>query len=327
MAEVIKYGVIIVLLACLTENSACRINNDISQLVKKEEITVVITDSGLGGLSVMNDIATKIKASGCFRKVNLIFVNALFDAGSGYNSLKNREDKIDTLDKVLSGIDLRYQPDVILIACNTLSVIYSETDFARRSPVPVRGIIEPGVSLIIENLKMHPNSKVIIFGTETTIEEGTHRRLLLSQNIADDRIITKSCPQLQSYIEEDPFSEETQMLISAYLGEAIETLPQNNDQVFLSLNCSHYGYSEPQWKQAADDLKIRVGGILNPNFTMGDFLMDRKSKGKYPETKLSFEVVSRVEMNNEKAIASLFSSATPELAAALENYKIITDLF
>ena len=42
-----------------------------------KEITIVITDSGLGGLDVMGDIAEKFSESGHYKKVNLIFINAL----------------------------------------------------------------------------------------------------------------------------------------------------------------------------------------------------------------------------------------------------------
>ena len=307
--------------------SSAQVSNDLSLLWGKNEITVVITDSGLGGLSVMDDIAKKMKVSGCFEKVNLIFANALFDANTGYNSLQTREEKINVLNNVLKGIEEHYKPDVIFIACNTLSVIYKETDFVRKSKIPVIGIVEPGVQMIREKLEKDVTSNVIILGTETTIEEDSHKKDLLRLNIAGSRIITKACPQLQSYIEQNPNGEETEMLISVYLNEALDELPENHGAVFLSLNCSHFGYSADLWKKAFTATPHKLGGILDPNLIMADILMDHKYRNRFPDTKISFLIVSKVELLNKKPIFNIFREKAPELAEALQNWRIIPGLF
>jgi glutamate racemase len=300
---------------------------DLSSLFLKREITVVITDSGLGGLSVMEDIAIKMKESGCFQKVNLIFVNALFDINSGYNSLQTKKEKTDMLDSVLTAIDENYHPDAILIACNTLSVIYSETDFSKSTDTPVIGIVEAGVEMIRKGLEDDPASRVIIFGTETTIEENSHMNALLTLNFSGKRIFTKACPQLQSYIEQDPSSEETEMLISVYMNEALEQIEDTAGIVYVSLNCSHFGYSEELWAKAIDNSYYRSGGILNPNYLMGNVLTDEKYKNRYTDTKISFLVVSKIELSNTDSMSGLFRETSPELAKALKNYSLIPGLF
>ncbi len=307
--------------------SSAQVGNDLSLLWGKNEITVVITDSGLGGLSVMDDIAKKMVVSGCFEKVNLIFANALFDANTGYNSLQTREEKISVLNNVLKGIEEHYKPDIIFIACNTLSVIYKETDFARKSNIPIIGIVEPGVNMVREKLEKDVTSNVIIFGTETTIEEDSHKKDLLRLNIAGSRIITKACPQLQSYIEQNPYGEETAMLISVYLNEALDKLPDKNGAVFLSLNCSHFGYSTDLWKEAFANYPYKFGGILDPNLFMADILSNKIYQNRFTNTKISFHVVSKVELINKKPIFNIFRERAPELAEALQNYRIIPDLF
>lgn len=296
-------------------------------LFGKEEITIVITDSGLGGLSVMDEVARKMTASRIYKKVNLIFVNALFDSSSGYNALSGNGEKIDIFDKVLNSIDFRYHPDVILVACNTLSVLCMETPFVKKSKTPVFGIVEPGVDLVVENLLRDTTSSVILFGTETTIEEGSHRKALLERHIEEKRIVEKACPQLQSYVEQNPKGEETGMLISVYLNEALESLPNKNGTVYLSLNCSHFGYSEDLWKKAFTETQFKFGGILDPNHRMGDFLINQKYKNRYPETLVTFLVVSRVELVNEKSIFNIFKMKSPELAKALHNYQLLPELF
>ena len=298
-----------------------------SEAQQKEKITIVITDSGLGGLSVMEDVAKKIKIAGCYKEVNLIFVNALFDSNSGYNSLGTREEKISIFNRVLIGIDQRFKPDAILIACNTLSVLYKETDFAKKSGTTIFGIVESGVQLVAERLLSDPNSSVILFGTETTIEEASHRKALLALNIQDRRIVAKSCPQLQSYIEQNPHSEETEMLISVYLNEALEQLPKTVGTIFLSLNCSHFGYSEDLWERAFATTSFKFGGILDPNFRMADYLIKEECRNKYAETKLTYLVVSKIELLNVNAMVQFFTTKAPEIANALQNYQLIPALF
>ncbi|MEZ4999725.1 MAG: aspartate/glutamate racemase family protein [Bacteroidales bacterium] len=259
--------------AWLSLNMYAQPGIDMNNVYRKDSITVVITDSGLGGLSVMNYLAARLEQAGSFSEVNLIFVNALFDKETGYNTLQTREEKVSTFNRVLESIGRVYKPDVILIACNTLSVIYRDTQFANSSDIPIIGIVEPGVELILSKLVPDAGSSVIIMGTETTISEGTHRRELLENNIEEERIVTEPCPQLQSYIEEDPESEMVEMLISFYVNEALQKTRQREDKIYLSLNCSHFGYSLPLWKKACENQGYDIRGILDPNYLMCDALI------------------------------------------------------
>ena len=298
-----------------------------SPVVDRKEITVVITDSGLGGLDVMDNIAKKLTGSGYYRRVNLIFVNALFDADKGYNALPSREEKITVFNSVLEGIENRFHPDIILIGCNTLSVIFEETDFVKKSDTPVVGIVQPGVQIMADRLLQNEKSIVIITGTETTIAEGSHKKALLEKGFSGGRIITQACPELQSYIEKDPFGEDTQMLISYYVEEALSQLTDRANPLYLSLNCSHFGYSKKLWLQAFKDAGMDLEGILNPNTLMGDLLMPEKNKNRFKKTKLTRAVYSKVIIKNKPPLYDLFKESSPELAEALMHYVIDTDLF
>lgn len=327
MNKLSDYCFIFLLLVLLSARVVAQERNDLSTLFLKQDITVVITDSGLGGLSVVEDIARKMETSGCFRTVNLIFVNALFDINSGYNSLQTKKEKTDMLNNVLTAIEENYHPDVILIACNTLSVIYTETDFIKITDIPVIGIVEAGVEMISKKLEDDPSSSVIIFGTETTIEENSHKKALLNLGFSDDRVFTKACPQLQSYIENDPASEETEMLISVYMSEALSDIGDSARCVYVSLNCSHFGYSEELWAKAISGSPYRSGGILNPNYLMANDLTDEKCKNRFDYTKISFLVVSKTELINAVTMSRFFRETTPELADAIDNYSLVPGLF
>lgn len=293
----------------------------------KKEITIVITDSGLGGLTVMDDIAKKISKSGHYKKVNLIFVNALFDENRGYNALSTREERINIFNNVLYGIEDNFAPDIILVACNTLSVIYAETEFVKKGIKQVEGIVQPGVRLIYENLSENEKAKVIITGTESTIAENSHRASLIQKGISEDRIIVKACPQLQSYIEQDPEGEDTEMLISFYMEEVVSQMGTTKIPVYLSLNCTHFAYSENFWKQAFGNSNVILAKILNPNSIMGDMLLPEEQQGKYRKTKLTYSVVSKVKLKNKESMIRVFREDAPELTKTLDNYYLMPDLF
>jgi len=295
--------------------------------VQEQEITVVITDSGLGGLAVMDTISKELAARGIYEKADLIFVNALFNADKGYNALIDRQAKIDSFDTVLEGIEAKFDPDIIIIGCNTLSVLFPETVFAKDADTPVQGIVEPGVRLIYDQLIKSNNSKVIIAGTETTISEDSHRKSLLKKGISDERIITQACPELQSYIESDPYAEDTEMLISFYMSEAIAQLQEETGSVYLSLNCSHFGYSEKLWKKAFEDSGVGLEEILNPNHAIGKVLLPEQVNKMNTDTKISLAVYSKVLIRNKESMVGIFRERSPGLAEALSNYILDKDLF
>jgi glutamate racemase len=301
---------------------------ELDKILGRESIRIVITDSGVGGLSVMSDIASKLKESGSFKSVDLIFANALFDSESGYNSLQTREEKINMFNRVLYGIDAKYDPDLIFVACNTLSVLIKSTDFAAGTDnPPVIGIVDPGIKLISDRLQENPQSSVIIFGTETTIEEGTHKNTLLGMGFDQSRIINTACPQLQNYIEQDPSGEETDLLITFYLSEALGQVADLNQPIDISLNCSHFGYSYDLWKKALEEYTTKPGHILNPNNTMGNILFTEKNRNRFSNPGILYSVVSKVKLLNAEAMIGFFESSSPSIAKAIRNYKIVEDLF
>ncbi len=308
-----------------------QVNNSYAELDKilgRESIRIVITDSGVGGLSVMSDIASKLKESGSFKSVDLIFANALFDSESGYNSLQTREEKIDMFNRVLNGIDAKYDPDLIFVACNTLSVLINATDFnIQQGNPPVIGIIDPGINLISQRLHKNQNSSVIIFGTETTIEEGTHKEALLAMEYDENRIINMACPQLQSFIEQNPSGEETDLLITYYLSEAVNKIKDTGQVVDISLNCTHFGYSYHLWEEALNNSVNNPGEVLDPNRTMGNILISESNRQRFNASEISFTIVSKVRLVNVEAMIKIFESSSPSMSDALRNYQLVKDLF
>ena len=301
----------------------------LEKFFQKKKVTIAVTDSGLGGLSVTAEAAARLKAAGTFETADLIFYNALFSAEGGYNSLDTRQEKIDIFQRALEGLESKYRPDLILVACNTLSVLFEDTAFSRRTKVPVVGIVDTGVEMMAEGLRAVPGSSVIIFGTPTTISEGTHRRQLEKAGFAAGRIFSQSCPELESFIEKDSGGAETELLIAAFVEEAVQKLPSPPPPVFASLNCTHYGYSLPLWEAAFAGAGVKPAGILNPNSRMADFLFAPGRAGRFPRTAVTVRVVSMVEIDPGKidSLGRWLARTSPETAEALKAYEFVPGLF
>lgn len=298
-------------------------------LLEKESITIVITDSGLGGLSVVADAAEKFRRHPAFKQVNLIFFNALFTDQSGYNGLQTREEKLQVFSSALQSMQDRYAPDIILVACNTLSVLVADTEFARTSTVPVVGIVDDGVDQIAEQLRDKPTARNIIFATQTTVDEATHKNQLLELGFANEQVLTQSCPQLTLYIEQGYDSEYTEMLIDAYVDEAISRMGEKDGPLSVSFNCTHFGYSMESWQRAFASRGIEVSAFLDPNTRMIDFLLPGSMQQRYKQSEIQVKVVSMIDIpaDRQDSIGRWLHATSPVTETALRNFELKPDLF
>jgi glutamate racemase len=301
----------------------------LADFFSKKEVTIAVTDSGLGGLSILGDAVERMKGEHIFPKIHFVFFNALFSTEGGYNSLKTRDQKIGMFNSTLENLEKKHSPDLILIGCNTLSVLYNSTSFSQSSAIPVVGIVNSAVDLIAQNLKTQPESKVILFGTQTTVSEGTYVQKLEEKGFLPERIVSQACPELVSYIEKGYDSEETEMLVLAYVDEALQKLGQTDSELYVSFNCTHYGYSLELWERAFESFGVEPRAFLNPNFRMNDFLFENSRTGRYKGTDVTVQVVSMVEIEKKRiqSIGTWLEKLSPQTAEALKNYSHDPELF
>jgi len=305
--------------------------NSLDRVLAKDAVTIAVVDSGLGGLSITADLAARLEEARIFGRVDLVFFNALFANDSGYNSLPTRAAKIAVFDSALRSLAARAHPDVILIGCNTLSVLLPDTPFARAGGVPVLGIVEPGVDMILARLAASASSPpppVLIFGTETTIAEGEHRRRLIEKGVPDARIVAQACPELASHIERGPRSDETGLLIESYLDEALAKVRGDRTGAVVGLCCTHFGYSLDLWKKACADRGLEAD-IVDPNGGLAALLVPEQLRGRAPRVETQVRAYSMVEIGPEKiaALGPRLRAVSPKVADALAKYALVPDLF
>lgn len=299
-----------------------------SAAAPKDTLSLVITDSGLGGLSICADIVRGLQERRSCRSAAVTYFNAWPEQDRGYNLLPGMAERVRVFDRAL-GAMLGFRPDRILIACNTLSAFYPATPFSRQAPVPVTDIIGFGVEQMFAHLGARAESRVIILGTPTTIEAGTHRARLVERGIDAGRIVCQPCDRLAGEIEKAPEGATVRAMIEDYVGRAAEQVADRRLPVAAALCCTHYGYSRRLFEAALQSRFEGPVAILDPNRAMSEGLLaDLPSRGG-GDAQIDLQVVSRIVWSEEKigAIARLLEEVSPLTASALRTYRHDPELF
>jgi len=294
----------------------------------RDNISLLITDSGLGGLSVTADIFRNLNQYRNFKNVELTYFNSWPEQNRGYNLLPDMCERIRVFNSALIGME-QLKPDLIMIACNTLSTIYSQTEFSSRAPMPVIDIIDFGVAMIYRELISKPKSRVIILGTPTTIESNTHKTRLIERGISTERIILQPCDKLAGEIEKNPGSETVKEMTGQYICEAAQKAGDITLPVSAAFCCTHYGYSHDIFMENLNKFFTGPISILNPNKAMSACLFSEKGQHSHSSINIELKVVSRIILSDEKiaSISKILEPVSPETSEALKHYRHIPDLF
>jgi glutamate racemase len=289
-------------------------------------VHLVITDSGLGGLTICAAIDRALDVR---HDVRLTYVNAWPETGRGYNDLPDMPARAAAFDRALDAI-ARMRPDQILIACNTLSIVYEHTRFRRTAAVPARGIVDGGVDLFRQAMVSEPAGALVLIGTRTTIDSGVHRARLVAQGIPAGRIGSVSCHGLATAIERGPGSDATSALIDTCAGRAADAAP-GGDPIFLGLACTHYGIVAGRLATAMAGRTGRRVHPLDPNARMAEDVVARLPASGPPGGvgAPAVEVRSKVDLSEgqREGVARLLEPVSARTAAALRAYTRVPNLF
>jgi glutamate racemase len=288
---------------------------------------ILITDSGVGGLSVCAYAERFVRTHGFEEPVRLTFANAAPENDYGYNAMPSREMKLQTFDRFLTNVNARYAPDLIYVACNTLSVLLSDTPFFQKAVTPVKGIVETGAALLLRALEADPAAAAMIFGTQTTIDAGAYPRLLEGRGVEATRIISQACPGLADTISEDREGARTRKEVAHWVGAAIEKMPRHDSPVVACLACTHYGYRKDLFAGALADAGISAS-VVNPNERAVDDLFGTPSSfGINREVDVEFVTRYAIPDATVEALTWFLSEISPRTVAAMQNFVHVPDLF
>lgn len=184
---------------------------------------VGIFDSGLGGLTVLSAIHERMPAE------NLVYFGDTARVPYGSKS----KDTIIRYSLEILEFLLQQNVKQVVVACNTASS-YALDELQKKSPVPVIGVVEPGIRALLEASEKESIEKAAVIATRSTIRSGAYETgLKQKSNIF---LYGKACPLFVPLVEEG-FSKKnvTGQIIREYLDEL------DREQIsHIILGCTHY---------------------------------------------------------------------------------------
>jgi len=297
--------------------------------MSNNKLKIIITDSGFGGLSVHAKLDRTLKKLKNIGDIELVFFNSYAGIGYGYNELNDIEEKLKVFNSALTGIT-KLKPDIILIACNTLSILYPKTIYSKESKIPVLGIVNSGVEQVLESVNISDNYFIIIFGTETTINSKIYQNMIVEQGFSNEKIIAQGCKNLESEIQINPSGEKVKELITKYVNKVAERIQDKRfEKIVLVLACTHYGFSEKIFKEKLRNKFNQDIIILNPNKKIVNKTLNFITSEKRIGTKITNKVYSKNEYSEEqiRSLADLIEKDSPSLREALLKINYSANLF
>jgi glutamate racemase len=287
---------------------------------------ILITDSGVGGLSVVAYAERFVRTHGLSEPVRLTFANAAPANDYGYNSMPSREEKLATFDRFLRNVTERFAPDSIYVACNTLSVLLPDTPYFANALIPVKGIVETGAGLLLRALEADPRSVAMILGTQTTIDAGTYPRLLAERGVEPSRIVSQACPGLADTISEDREGTKTRAEIGGWVGTALEKMQHAGAPVVACLACTHYGYRKDLFAAALQEAGIDAT-VVNPNESAVEDIFGDQPEGPHRDAEVTFVTRYAIPDATVEALTYFLNEISPRTVVAMQHFEHLPDLF
>ncbi|OVE78238.1 glutamate racemase [bacterium F11] len=187
---------------------------------RRSHSPIGIFDSGLGGLTVVREISHLLPYE------KLIYVGDTARVPYGTKSP-------ETIRRYASQIAfflLKKKVKAIVVACNSASAVALTT--LRQFPIPVLGVIEPGVRAAKENTK---KNKVGVIGTHATVSSHAYK-IALNKNHPRIQVWEQACPLFVPLVEEGRLQGKIPDLV------ALDYLRffRKVDIDSLVLGCTHY---------------------------------------------------------------------------------------
>jgi glutamate racemase len=180
-----------------------------------------VFDSGLGGLTVLNEIKRLIPTE------SVVYFG---DSGRAPYGTKSKDTVIKYTFQDIRFL-LNQDIKMIVIACNTASACSLQL-VKNNFDIPVIEVIEPGAMTAVRETR---NKKIGIIGTLATVNSGVYERAI---NKLDSSVetISKACPLFVPLVEEGWWDNDIALRIAE---EYLKPLKNENIDT-LVMGCTHY---------------------------------------------------------------------------------------
>ena len=194
---------------------------------------ICLFDSGIGGLTVLKKLISK------FPQENYIYLADLARVPFGDKT----SEEIKTIANEIIEWLLRFNPKMIVMACNTSSAVLSGNGrINHTSTVPIYGMIESTAQFISNS----EYEEVTIWATKLVVENNAYKKAINNKN-QNIKVQEIACAKLVPMIEDLSFNPEEKIkIISEYIKKTSTTSKA------LVLGCTHYPLLQNDLKQLTD---------------------------------------------------------------------------
>ncbi|MFP5322412.1 MAG: glutamate racemase [Acidimicrobiia bacterium] len=211
-------------------------------------------DSGFGGLTVARALIDLLPAE------DLVYVG---DTGRYPYGPRPLEEVRRFARQISDHLVGEHDVKLVVVACNTATAAALD-DLQRDLPVPVVGVIEPGVASLVQATR---NGRVGVIGTVGTISSGAYQRALA--RVAPELELTcAACPGFVEFVERgETRSDQVHVLAERLLAPVVEAGVDA-----LLLGCTHYPFlartladvlgRDVVLVSSADETAFRVAAML-----------------------------------------------------------------
>lgn len=169
---------------------------------------------------------------------------------------------------------LRHTVKAVIAACNTSSSV-SLSCLQEKSPVPVFGMIEPGVQAALRKTK---NKKIGVLATKATVESGAYERAFQLSD-PDVQVFAQSCPLFVPLVENGRNERrETYQIARSYLKPL-----QDAGVDTLVFGCTHYPFLTPVIRHIVGGAIQLVDPAKEVVRELADILKLDGHRGKIPQ--------------------------------------------
>ncbi|MFW6134301.1 MAG: glutamate racemase [Elusimicrobiota bacterium] len=242
----------------------------------KKENPIGIFDSGMGGLTVLKEVANKLNNE------NIIYFGDTAHLPYG-NKSRNTVSKYSyAIAEFLKLKNIK----LMVVACNTASVFALES-LREKFNIPIIGVVDSGVNAAVREAK----NSVGIIGTYATVKSKVYENKIRKIN-SKIQIYSRSCPLFVPLVEEGWLDHPvTKRVAEIYLNNLKEKI----DSIILA--CTHY----PMIKNVISETLGREIAIIDSAVEVA-----KEVKNKVSEMKME-------NKTNKKQEIKYFVSDSPEL--------------
>ncbi len=200
-----------------------------------------IFDSGIGGLTVVKAVHASLPAE----QIIYFGDTARVPYGSKSQFMIRKYAQDDT------AVLMKYQPKMIIVACNTVSALAFDVVEETGKNIPVLGVLEAGAELAVRYTR---NKRIGVIGTRATVASNAYP-CAINRLDPDIEVCSSPCPLFVPLAEEGYTSHPAaEMIAEEYLRQLID-----HGIDTLVLGCTHYPI-----------LKRLIGKIIGPDISIVD---------------------------------------------------------